>query len=189
MKGFLSKLDLSRMGLDHVGRNVLISERASIYTRDICIGHDVRIDDFTIITGSVRIGSNVHIAGSCTLSGSGGIEIEDYAGISSRCGIYSATDDFSGSHLTGPTVPPEFTGIHRGPVRIGRHAVIGTGSTILPGVTIGEGVAVGAMSLVRRDLMPWMIYAGIPARIIRPRSRNMLALEQEYNRERGVLIG
>ena len=86
--------------------------------------------------------------------------------------------------MTGPTVPEEYTGIKKGLIRIGRHAVIGTGTTILPGVTIGEGVAVGAMSLVRTSLEPWMIYAGIPARPIRSRSRDLLTLE-----DRGIQEG
>ena len=58
-------------------------------------------------------------------------------------------------------------------VTIGRHAIIGANSVILPGVTIGEGAVVGACSLVKRDCAPWSINFGAPARPIgkRPRAK------------------
>ena len=61
-------------------------------------------------------------------------------------------------------------------IRIG---IIGTGSTLLPGVTLGEGCSVGAMSLINKSLPAWGIYAGIPARLLRPRSRKLLELSRE----------
>ena len=65
------------------------------------------------------------------------------------------------------------------PVEIGAHCIIGTGSTLLPGVTLGEGCSVGAMSLINKSLPAWGIYAGIPARLLRPRSRKLLELSRE----------
>ena len=53
------------------------------------------------------------------------------------------------------------------PVRIGNKAWIGFGSIMLPGVTIGEGAVVGAGSVVTRDIPPWSVAAGNPARVIR----------------------
>jgi len=43
---------------------------------------------------------------------------------------------------------------------IGKFAVVGANSVVLPGVTIGEGASVGACSVVTRDLDPWGIYIG-----------------------------
>lgn len=52
-------------------------------------------------------------------------------------------------------------------VRIGNKAWIGFGSTLLPGVVIGEGAVIGAGSVVTRDVPPWTVAAGNPARVIR----------------------
>lgn len=53
------------------------------------------------------------------------------------------------------------------PVRIGDKAWIGFGASILPGVNIGEGAVVGAQSVVTRDVEPWAVVAGNPAKVIR----------------------
>lgn len=54
-----------------------------------------------------------------------------------------------------------------GPVVIQRDVLVGACSTILAGVTIGEGTAVSAMSLVNQDLPPGVLAGGVPARVIR----------------------
>jgi galactoside O-acetyltransferase len=56
------------------------------------------------------------------------------------------------------------------PVTIGSYVVIGTGSTVLPGSDVHDGISVGAMSLVTHPLEIPGIYAGIPARFLRARS-------------------
>lgn len=56
---------------------------------------------------------------------------------------------------------------HTGPVHIGRDVLVGANSTILPGITIGDGAQVAAMSLVNRDIPPGVFAAGVPVRIIR----------------------
>jgi acetyltransferase-like isoleucine patch superfamily enzyme len=53
------------------------------------------------------------------------------------------------------------------PIRLGNNIWIGFGSCVLPGVTIGEGSVVGARSVVRDDVPPFVVVAGNPARIIR----------------------
>lgn len=58
----------------------------------------------------------------------------------------------------------------RGPVWIGRDATIGANTTILPGVVIGEGATVSAMSLVNRDVPAGAFVGGVPIRMIRPAS-------------------
>lgn len=55
----------------------------------------------------------------------------------------------------------------RGPVTIKKDASIGAGCTILPGVTIGEGAVIGAMSLVNKDVPAGEFWAGVPAKKIR----------------------
>ena len=53
------------------------------------------------------------------------------------------------------------------PVRIGNKSWIGFGTILLPGVNIGEGAVIGAGSVVTRDVPPWSVAAGNPARVIR----------------------
>ena len=105
----------------------------------------------------------------------------DFCNLSSRVSIYSSSDDYSGQTLTNPTVPDEFKNVTHAPVRLGRHVIVGSGSVILPGVSIGQGVAIGALSLVKQDCDEFGIYAGNPARRIKERSRALLELEAKLN--------
>lgn len=174
--------ELLRLGLASCGHDVLLSRKASIYAPErLHIGSFVRIDDFVVVScgseGEVWIGDHVHVAAHVALFGDAGIVLEDFVGVSGRTSIYSATDDYGGDVLTNPTVPSDLKHVIRGQVRLRHHAVLGAGSIVLPGVTVGEGSATGAMTLVNRDLEPWGIYVGVPARLLRPRSKGLLAAE------------
>ena len=127
--------------------------------------------------GHIRIGSYIHIGGMCFVAGAGGVDLEDFSGLSQGVRIYSASDDYSSHALTNPTVPREFLNVDIAPVRLGRRVIIGSGSVILPGCNVGEGSSVGAMSLVTKSLAPWGIYAGAPARFLKKRSQQLLAME------------
>ncbi|MGC9772316.1 galactoside O-acetyltransferase [Fervidobacterium changbaicum] len=179
---FYTREELEEIGFAKLGQNVLISRKASIYSPELMeIGDNVRIDDFCIISGKIRLGNYIHIASGCYLfAGEYGIEMENFSGLSSRVTIYAVTDDYSGKYLTNPTVPEEYRNVIGGKVHIGKHVIIGTGSTVLPGVEIGEGAAIGAMSLVTKSIQPWKIAVGIPAKEIRERSRDLLELEQQF---------
>lgn len=170
MKGFLSYNKLSDMGI--TSDNVYISEKVGIYTDELTIGHDVRIDDHVILTGNIRIGNHVHIAAGCYLYGSGGLDIGDYANIAARTTILTASDDFSGAFMIGPTIPDKYRSVRRAPVFIGDHAIIGAGAVILPGSQVLEGTAIGAMSMVNKIVGPWGIFAGVPVKYIKPRLRD-----------------
>lgn len=76
--------------------------------------------------------------------------------------------------MTNPMVPAEFTNVTHADVKIGRHVIIGAGSIILPNVTLEEGVAVGALSLVKKDCLAFGIYMGSPAKRIAERKRDLL---------------
>jgi galactoside O-acetyltransferase len=172
---FLNPNELKRLGLKSYGTNVLISRKASFYSPEcISLGDNVRIDDFCILSGNITIGSFVHVSAYCALYGRHGIIMENYSGISPRCTIFSATDDFSGNYLVGPMVDESKTNVSGGRVTIKKYAQVGAGCIIMPELTINEGVAVGAMSLVNKNLEAWNIYAGIPARIIRKREKKLL---------------
>jgi len=181
---FLTQEEIAAMGFESVGREVQISRCARFYgTERIHIGSRVRIDDFCILSGGkgIRIGSCIHIAVYTVIYGGGGVVVRDFANISSRVAIYSESDDYSGRSLTSPLVPLEFKpGLQTAPVTVGRHAILGSGTTLLPGVTLGDGAAVGAHSLVTRDCPPWTIWAGSPARMLKKRSQDLLELERLF---------
>lgn len=182
-----SREELLNMGFKYIGKDVFISKKTSFYgVKNISIGDNVRIDDFSVFTGGsggINIGSYIHIACFCYVSGQGGVDIEDFCNISSRNAFYSSSDDYSGSFMTNPMIPEEFTNVHKARIVLKKHTIIGTGSSVLPGVTIGEGVAVGAMTLVNKDLEEWGIYAGIPARYIKDRKKNIKDLEKEFRQK------
>ncbi len=172
---FYSEEELALIGFKNVGYNVLISRYAQFYgVANIEIGNNVRIDDFCILSGSIKLGSFIHIAAYSALYGRFGIEMEDYTGLSPRCTLFSAIDDFSGDYMISPMAPDEFTNVTGGKILIKRYAQIGAGTVIMPNLTINEGVAVGSMSFVKNDLEPWVIYVGIPAKPIKKRSQKLL---------------
>lgn len=175
---FLSIEELRNIGFKKMGENVKISRNTCFYSPEkIEIGDNVRIDDFCVLSGDIKLGSYIHIAAFCGLFGGSGIEMNDFSGLSSRVSIYSASDDYSGEYLTGPCIPIEYRNITEGRVILEKHALVGTGSTILPGVTISEGAALGSMSLLTKSTLPWRIYIGIPAKDIKDRKMNLIEEE------------
>ena len=99
---FYSEEELSEFGFKSYGENVKISRYARIYSpHSICIGDNVRIDDFCILSGDITLGSNIHISAYVALYGTNGIILKDYSGISPKSVVYSAMDDFSGSTAPG----------------------------------------------------------------------------------------
>jgi len=177
MNSFYSQMELKSLGFKLLGSEVLISRKVSLYgVENMVIGNHVRIDDFCILSGTITLGSHIHISAFSALYGSYGIEFEDYTGLSPRCTVFSASDDFSGDFLISPMASKELTHIIGGKVLIKRYSQVGTGCVILPNLTIEEGVAIGAMSLVNKTLREWGIYAGIPAVRIKERKKGLLEL-------------
>lgn len=178
--GYYSSAELRAFGFARVGEHSMVARNCTIIgLANITIGDHVRIDGFSslIAVGErLVIGSYVHIATGCMLGARGGIEIGDFASLSQGVRVFTAIDDFSGHRLSNATVREELTGVHTAPVRIGRYVPVGAGSMILPGVTIEEGAAIGAMSLVTQSLAAWTINSGSPARPTGPRSRDLLRL-------------
>jgi acetyltransferase-like isoleucine patch superfamily enzyme len=179
---FYSEEELKLIGFKSIGQNVLISNKCSIYSpQNISIGNNVRIDDFVILSPSsdMVIGNYVHIACYASLIGKGKIIINDFVGISGRVSIYSSSDDYTGLAMTNPMVPEKFKKVNNGDVILGKHTIIGSGSVILPNVTIGDGCAVGALTLINRDCEEFTIYSGNPANKIGKRLKRFLKYEKD----------
>ncbi len=170
---FYNTEQLNKMNFKHLGKNVLISEKCSIYNAaNIKIGDNCRIDDFAILSageGGIELGNYIHIACFSTLIGKGKITMKDFSGLSGRVSVYSSSDDYSGSVLIGPTIPSEFTNVDHRPVYIGKYAIIGCGSVVLPGSIISEGCGFGALSLINGEYNSYKLYGGIPAKYIKDR--------------------
>lgn len=171
--------------------HVTVWPQAKIVFPDrIWIGDHVIVDDFVLMIPGARaaIGSYVHVASFCSITGGGEFVLDDFSGLSAGCRLITGSEDFTGESLTNPTVPAEFRNVTRSFVRIGRHAILGTNVVVMPGVSIGEGASVGANSLVNRDLEPWTINVGTPARAVKGRPRDaILRLERELIERYGGL--
>ncbi|MCD7769777.1 MAG: acyltransferase [Oscillospiraceae bacterium] len=178
---YYTNQELKDIGFRSLGRQVLISRTCRIYTPDtISIGSHVLIDDFTILNGDITIGNHVHISSNCEFyAGEASITIGDFSGISSRCAFYATSDDFSGASLNNPTVPKAFRFEKNLPITLGKHVLIGTGCSVMPGVDIGEGCSFGSMTLINKSTEPWGIYVGTPARRIREREQGLLEFEKK----------
>lgn len=179
---FLEPADLEKLPFARCGHDVLIDDTVRIVgCGNIALGDNVRIDAHVVIiaSGQITIGSYVHISAHCYLEGRGGIVLNDFANLSSYVGLHSVSDDFSGRSLTNPMTPEHLKCLHQGKIVVGRHAVLGAKSTVLPGVHIGDGGVLGAHSMAKEDIAAWTICAGVPARPVRIRSRDLLALERE----------
>ena len=182
MSSFLTEEEIEKLHLKRCGKDVHISRNAVFYSPEhIEIGDHVRIDDFCFVSGGVGIciGDYVHIAAYSALYGAHGIQIGNYVNISSRVNIYSTSDDYSGEYLTGPMVESKYIHDVGETIMIEDMVIVGAGTIILPGTKLEQGVAIGAMSLVKTEGPAYTIYAGIPAKFIKNRSKNMLKLLEE----------
>ena len=186
---FYSVEELKKLGIKlNNPRNILVSKKISMYNTHLMeFGNNIRIDDFAILSGKIKIGNFVHIASYVGLyANENQINIEDFVSISSKVNIFSSSDDYSGEYLANPTIPNQFKNITCNEINIKKHSMIGASSVILPtSFGLEEGVSVGAMSLVMRKTQPWGIYFGIPARKIANRNRNVLNLEKELMQSMG----
>lgn len=184
MSSFLSQDDLKKLGLGSFGSNVFVSKFANLYNAsEIHLGSNVRIDDFCILSAGqqgILIDDYVHIGCYSSLIGQGKISISSFANISTKVSIFSSSDDFSGNSLTNPMVENRYKLLKHEPVILEKHVIIGTNSTVLPGVHLKIGSAVGAHSLVKYSCSPFQIYAGVPARLVGTRSSKLISLEKEF---------
>jgi acetyltransferase-like isoleucine patch superfamily enzyme len=183
---FLADDEIAALGFGEVGERLRLSRFARFYGADrIFIASDVRIDDFAVVSpgdGQIRLEGHNHIGAHTTLIGS--ISIGRWTTISGRTGVYAKSDDFSIEAVTYPHADQTMRDVLDIPIRIGSRVVIGTGSTVLPGADIADGISVGAMSLVVEPLSRPGLYLGIPARFIRER-QPMPGSAQVGNTERG----
>lgn len=132
-----------------------------------------QFNEYCIIMGEPVIGENVWIGYFTVIDGSGGLIIEDGVEISSGAKIMSHSSDWrciNEKRIINNSINKE--GISYKPVQIGKYCFIGTNAVILKGVTIGHHSIIGAGSVVTKDIPPYSVAIGIPAKVVGD-SRNM----------------
>ncbi len=115
--------------------------------------------------GFIRLGKRCSINPYSVLYGHGGLTIGDHVRIAAHCVIVPANH---GIALDGGVIADQ--PLTKRGVRIGNDVWLGAGVRVLDGGVIGEGCVVAAGAVVRGELEPYGIYAGVPARLIRMRT-------------------
>nr|WP_299241717.1 acyltransferase [uncultured Halomonas sp.] len=183
---YLTQEALEALGFKKLGKNVKISDKASIYDHErIEIDDNSRIDDFCVVSGRVSIGRFCHISPQCLIAGGElGVFLADFCGLAYGVKVFSQSDDYSGATMVSSLVDKKYKNEFFSRVVLERHVIVGAGSIVFPGVTIAEGGSIGAMTLVSKSTDPWGIYFGCPARRIKERKKDMLELEKQFLKER-----
>lgn len=99
-----------------------------------------------------------------------GISIGNYCTLSHGVRLFTASADYSGESFHNVFPDGRYQNPKVGSIEIRDHVIVGANSVVMPGVTIGEGAAVGALSFVRNSLEDWSIYAGNPIKRLGSRS-------------------
>lgn len=138
------------------------------HPESIELGDNVYVGHQTILKGyhknRMTIGSESWIGQQCFFHSAGGLHVGSRVGIGPGVRILTSAHDEAGR----PT-PILFSPLRFAAVRVEDDADIGIGAIILPGVTIGRGAQIGAGAVVTRDIPPYAIAVGTPARVIRER--------------------
>ncbi|MEA5574943.1 acyltransferase [Anabaena sp. UHCC 0451] len=140
----------------HPNNRIHLENRVAI-ERNVDIG--CLEDTYIHIDEDTFIGANISIAGP------GDIRIGKNCMIASHTGIYANNHNF-----TDPLSPINRQGITRQGIVIGDDCWLGHGVTVLDGVTIGKGSVIGAGAVVSKDIPPYSIAVGIPAKVIKSRN-------------------
>lgn len=113
---------------------------------------------YTDFGKNITIGKNVFINSGCHFQDQGGIEIGDGCLIGHNVVLATINHDFY----------PENNRVnHYAPIKLGKSVWVGSNSTILPGVTVGDWAVIAAGAVVTRDVSPLTIVGGVPAKVIR----------------------
>ena len=133
-------------------------EDTALFEDDPRVDAPIHIDYGT----NIRLGSNVQLNYNCTIIDTCLVSIGSRTLVAPNVSFYSGTHPLDPQLRNGTRGPETGKEIH-----VGEDCWIGGGAIILPGVTIGRGSTVGAGSVVTKDVPPFHVVAGNPARIIR----------------------
>ncbi|MGB2336435.1 MAG: acyltransferase [Alcanivorax sp.] len=148
----------------HLGENCFVAPQAALFAepgRDIIVGDGCQIAADCVIHGPVRLGQRVSLNHHVSLEGgAAGIDIGDDTRIAAYCTLFAFNHGMDADRRVREQ-PVTSRGI-----RIGCDVWIGARAGIVDGVTLGDHAVVGMGAVVTRDVPPWTIVAGNPARPI-----------------------
>jgi putative colanic acid biosynthesis acetyltransferase WcaF len=137
--------------------------------------------NFVLRLFGARVGRHVHIRPTAHVEIPWHLAIGDYSSLGDHAIVYNLGPVTIGRRVTVSQHAHLCAGTHdhtrwsmpllRPPITIGDDAWIATEAFIGPGVSVGAGAIVGARSSAFRDVPPWTINAGTPARVLRDRPR------------------
>jgi acetyltransferase-like isoleucine patch superfamily enzyme len=158
----------------HLGQGCFLDDFVTIHSSrgggSVVLEKGVHIHRGTIIEvgqgGKVIVGQATHIQANCCVYGYlGSVRIGQHAMIAPDCGFFPyqhKTDD-----LSQPMCKQEL--ISKGDIVVEDDVWLGTGAKVMDGVHIGRGAIIGAGAVVTRNVPPYTIAVGVPARVIRKR--------------------
>jgi len=161
--------EVDRAKLAACGEGVVFEPGALVFhPENVRIGNDVYVGHYAILKGyyqnELSIGDGAWIGQAAFLHAAGGIVVGRAVGIGPHACILTSTH---GEVARG--APIMAGAIETARVVLGDGCDLGIGAIVLPGVTVGEGAQVGAGAVVTRDVEPYAIVAGNPARVLRRR--------------------
>ena len=151
---------------------------------NVTIADTARIDSFVKIEGGqgVTIADGVHVASFVSINiGGGVVELRENSAVAAGARVLSGSNMKDAVSMSA-AAPEHLQHKVRKRTIIDAYAFVGANAVVLPGVTVGEGAVVGAGAVVTKDVPPWEIWAGNPARKIGDRSemRKRLRMDEEW---------
>jgi UDP-2-acetamido-3-amino-2,3-dideoxy-glucuronate N-acetyltransferase len=145
-----------------LGQGVKIFNFVNMYGCEV--GDETKIGTFVEVQKGARIGKRCKISSHTFICE--GVTIEDEVFVGHSVVFINDPDPYATTDDGELKTDADWVRI---PTKVGFRAAIGSNVTVMCGVTIGEGALVGAGSVVTKDVPPWTIVAGNPAKVIRPR--------------------
>jgi acetyltransferase-like isoleucine patch superfamily enzyme len=148
-----------------LGRGCKIHADASVdasRSPGVRLGDKVTLNRYAYVqggAGGVRLGDRVEINNFSIVNGTGGVDIGDDTLVGPGVRIIS----YQHRYASGATIRSQ--AVDAKPIRIGRDVWLGANSIILAGVSIGDGAVVAAGAVVREDVPPHAVVAGVPAKL------------------------
>lgn len=197
--GYVLRKKLYRSLFRSIGGGVIFGRGLVLrHPSRIALGDGVAVDDYTLLDASgagesgITLHNEVIVSRNCVIQGkTGPVEIGEKTDIGCNAILTSGAGIFVGRsvliagncYIGGGRyladrldIPMMEQGVYsRGPVVIGDDVWLGAGATVLDGVRIGKGCIVGAGAVVTKDLPDYAVAVGVPAKVIKSRSRSAAA--------------
>ncbi len=171
MRRFRSHGDgrFERSQLRAVGEHVVFEDGVRIWHPEtVSLGENVYVGHGAMLKGYYKgelvVGDDTWIGQGCFFHSAGGIRIGARVGVGPFVKILTSVHEEAGRDVAILEAPLRFA-----PVVVEDDSDLGVGAILLPGVTVGRGAQIGAGAVVTKDVPPWAVVAGNPAKLLRMR--------------------